>query len=140
VLSVKPDTLIGLNKIKMSEFNPGEFMVEPTIENFNSLRKDDLVTLGKHLGLEIRSTLRKREVYDLIKEHFVKEKTFEQSVFMEQSITTVENTHISEDSEISEKDRQWQREHEKILWDRERDYERSASGKEKGWRKKENLD
>ena len=61
----------------MPEFNSGEFMVEPTIENFNSLRKDDLVTLGKHLGLEIRSTLRKREVYDLIKEHFVKEKTFE---------------------------------------------------------------
>jgi hypothetical protein len=108
VLSVKPDTLIGLNKINMSEFNPGEFMVEPTIESFNSLRKDDLVTLGKHLGLEIRSTLRKHEVYDLIKEHFVKEKTFEQSVFMEQSINTVENTQISEDSEISEKDKPWQ--------------------------------
>ena len=65
----------------MPEFNPGEFMVEPTIENFNSLRKDDLVTLGKHLGLEIRSTLRKREVYDLIKEHFVKEKKHSNSLF-----------------------------------------------------------
>ena len=112
-------------------------MVEPTIENFNSLRKDDLVTLGKHLGLEIRSTLRKREVYDLIKEHFFKEKTFEQSVFMEQNITTVENTHISEDSEISEKDRQWQREHEKVLWDREqekREWERERVEKEREFR------
>ncbi|CAB4026302.1 Hypothetical predicted protein, partial [Paramuricea clavata] len=124
----------------MSEFNPGEFMVEPTIENFNSLRKDNLVTLAKHLGLEVRSTFRKREVYDLIKEHFVKEKTFEQSVFMEQSINTVENTQISEDSEISEKDRQWQREHEKVLWEREREkreWERERIEKEREFRLRE---
>ena len=85
----------------MSEFNPGEFMVEPTVENFNSLRKDDLVTLGKHLGLEIRSTLRKCEVYNLIKKHFVKEKTFEQSVFMEQSITTFHHSRNGKSTNIS---------------------------------------
>ena len=90
----------------MPQFSPEKFMVEPTIENFNSLRKDDLVALGKHLGLEIRSTLKKREIYDLIKEHFVKEKTFQQSVFIEQSVTTVESIDTSENSEKSEKDRQ----------------------------------
>ena len=48
-------------------------MVEPTIGNFNNLRKDDLIALSKHLGLEIKSALKKREIYDLIKEHFVKD-------------------------------------------------------------------
>ena len=118
----------------MPQFSPEEFMVEPTIKNFNSLRKDDLVALGKHLGLEIRSTLKKREIYDLIKEHFVKEKTFEQSVFIEQSIDTSEN------SGKSEKDRQWQREHEKILWEREREkreWEREREEKEREFRLRE---
>ncbi|CAB4031507.1 Hypothetical predicted protein [Paramuricea clavata] len=59
---------------------------------------------------------------------------------MEQSITTAENTRISEDSEISEKDRQWQREHEKILSDREREkreWERERVEKEKEFRLRE---
>ena len=118
----------------MPQFSPEEFMVEPTIKNFKSLRKDDLDALGKHLGLEIRSTLKKREIYDLIKEHFVKEKTFEQSVFIEQSIDTSEN------SGKSEKDRQWQREQEKILWEREREkreWEREREEKEREFRLRE---
>ena len=59
---------------------------------------------------------------------------------MEQSMTTVENTPISEESQISEKDRQWQTEHEKILWDREREkreWEREREEKEREREEKE---
>ncbi len=36
----------------MSQFEPDEFMLEPTEEKFESLRKDDLIALSKHLETE----------------------------------------------------------------------------------------
>lgn len=50
----------------MSEFKPEEFMLEPTEDTFQNLRKDDLISLAKHLKIEVRSTLRKREIQKII--------------------------------------------------------------------------
>ena len=65
----------------MSAFSPEEFMVEPNQSTFEQLRKDDLILLGKHLKLEVKSPMRKREIQKLIMEHLVHvTKSFEQSV------------------------------------------------------------
>ena len=44
-------------------------MVEPSESEFTQLRKDDLILLGKHLKLDVRSSMRKREVHKLVIEY-----------------------------------------------------------------------
>ena len=115
----------------MSEFNPETFMVEPNQSTFNQLRKDDLMSLGKHLKLEMRSSLGKRETQKLRMEHLVHEtQSFEQSVLSAYNITQEEsNTAVvdlsdspSIDTENQrDRERQWQKELEEIAWRRERE-------------------
>ena len=62
----------------MSEFKPEEFMLEPTEEKFENLRKDNLITLGKHLSKENKGHMRKRDIQRVIMEHLVQQETFEQ--------------------------------------------------------------
>ena len=112
----------------MSTFNPQEFMVEPSESEFTQLRKDDLILLGKHLKLDVRSPMRKREVQKLVMEYLVVEKVFEQSALDAYNVTqqlsesAVDLNNIDkENSEQTEKDRQWQREQDEIAWQRERE-------------------
>ena len=68
-------------------------MVEPNQSAFNQLRKDDLMSLGKHLKLEMRSSMQKREIQKLIMEHLVHEtRSFEQSVLDMYNVTQESNT------------------------------------------------
>ena len=63
----------------LSAFNPEEFMVEPSESTFQQLRKDDLILLGQHLKLEIRSSMRKCEIQTLVMDYIVNTtETFEQ--------------------------------------------------------------
>lgn len=115
----------------MSEFKPEEFMLEPTEDTFQNLRKDDLISLAKHLKIEVRSTLRKREIQKIIMEHLVSEKTFEQSALgkyqdaQTQNLTTVNNSQVNLTDQTSndelERGRQWQREQEDRQWQREQE-------------------
>lgn len=112
----------------MSVFNPEDFMVEPNQSSFNQLRKDDLISLGKHLKLEMRSAMRKREIQQIIIEHLVNQtRSFEPSVLEEYKITQYSNSVASSrevvdgGTEDNEKDRQRQREQDEIAWRRERE-------------------
>ena len=128
----------------MSEFKPEEFMVEPTAEKIENLRKDDLIALGKHLKLEseIKSSMRKRDIQKVIIEHLVQQKTLEQSalgkyqthspVTRSDSQTNLGRTNqiSSEESDrerrqwqIDEEERQWRRRQEERQWEREREKE-----------------
>ena len=49
----------------MPAFSPEDFMVEPNQSTFEQLRKDDLILLVKHLKLEVKSPMRKREIQKL---------------------------------------------------------------------------
>ena len=51
---------------KMSQFKPEKFLLEPDREVFYKLRKDDLIFLGKHLELEVKSHMRKDEIQNVI--------------------------------------------------------------------------
>ena len=54
-------------------------MSEPSAETFQTLRKDDLVTLAKHVKIDVRPSLRKRDIQKAIMEHLVNQNIFEQS-------------------------------------------------------------
>ena len=139
----------------MSEFNAQDFMVEPNISTFEGLRKDDLISLGKHLKLEVRSLMRKREVQKVIMEHLVNvTKSFEQSALDQFNNTQESNTitGLSHSPRIEreatgnenqidiDKERQWQKEQEEIAWQREREkreWEAQREREEREFRLKE---
>ena len=130
----------------MSEFDPQVFMVEPNQSTFNQLRKDDLMSLGKHLKLEMRSSMRKREIQKLVMEHLVHvTKSFEQSVlstYTQESSTTPEvssTPSIEGENEVEgqkDKEKQWRKEQEEIAWQRERE-KREWEHEEREFRLKE---
>ena len=62
-------------------------MVEPSESEFTQLRKDDVILLGKHLELDVRSSTRKREVQKLVMEYLVVAKVFEQSALDAYNVT-----------------------------------------------------
>ena len=108
----------------MSAFNPEEFMVEPSESTFQQLRKDDLILLGQHLKLEVRSSMRKCEIQTLVTDYLVNTtETFEQSALATYNTTcskdsnsTLEkdkNSIVARENEEEEKISQWQREREK---------------------------
>jgi hypothetical protein len=130
----------------MSQFKPEEFMSEPTEEKFESLRKDDLIALGKHLEIEseIKSSMRKREIQKVIMEHLVHKETFEQSALGKYKNTQTQSPTATSNSQVNLTDqngsdkldrerRQWQREEEERQWQRkqeERQWEREREERE----------
>ena len=119
----------------MSEFKPDAFMSEPSAETFQTLRKDDLVTLAKHVKIDVRPSLRKRDIQKAIMEHLVNQSIFEQSALdpykivenqstteSDSLVTLVESPEVNQgNSEEKERERQWQREQEERQWQRERE-------------------
>ena len=63
----------------MSQFKPERFLSEPDKEIFCKLRKDDLISLGEYLELEVKSHMRKNEIQDVIISHLVSTKVFKES-------------------------------------------------------------
>ena len=64
---------------KMSQFKPEQFLLEPDKEIFYKFRKDDLISLGEYLELEVKSHMRKNEIQDVIISHLVSTKVFKES-------------------------------------------------------------
>ena len=64
----------------MSKFDPEQFMLEPSEDAFYDLKKDELISLAKHLKLEIKKAMRKHQSQDIIVEHLVSLKVFEEGV------------------------------------------------------------
>ena len=52
----------------------------PSQEVFDSLSKDELITLGKHLDLEVKTSMRKDQIQEIILKHLVGLKLFDISV------------------------------------------------------------
>ena len=61
-------------------FNPEKFMLAPCQEIFEDLKKDDLLSLGKHLKLHVRKVMRKDVTQHIVMKHLVSLKLFEGSV------------------------------------------------------------
>ena len=63
----------------MSQFDAGKLMSEPCEDTFYDLKKDELISLAKHLKLEVKKVMRKHQIQNIV-EHLVSFKVFEQTV------------------------------------------------------------
>ena len=50
-------------------FNPEQFMLAPCQTTFENLKKDDLLSLGKHLKLDVRKAMRKDVIQHTVMKH-----------------------------------------------------------------------
>ena len=64
----------------MSQFDEEKFMSEPWEDTFYDLKKDELILLAKHFKLEIKKAMRKHQIQNIIVEHLVSLKVFEETV------------------------------------------------------------
>ena len=62
------------------DFDPEKFMSEPCEDTFFDLKKDELVSLAKHLKLEVKKALRKHQIQNIIVKHLVNLQVFEETV------------------------------------------------------------
>ena len=68
-------------------FNAEEFMSQPTVEEFEVLKKDELLALGLHLQLNVKSTTRKAEIREIVCKYLVDEGKLPESA-LQPSIST----------------------------------------------------
>ena len=109
----------------MPGFKLEEFMLEPSENLFKRLKKDDLIALGRYLEIDLRSSLRKRDIQELVKQQLIRNGTFELSVSEAPNIIENENNENTLDTQKQwqreQEERQWQREQEERQWQRERE-------------------
>ena len=64
----------------MPKFDPGQFMANFDSGSFEKLKKDDLIALGKHIGLEIRAGMKVEEIRGIVSQHLIEEGVLEEPV------------------------------------------------------------
>ena len=64
---------VAIEVSKMAQFDAEKFMSEPNEDTFHDLKKDELISLAKHLKLEVKKALRKYQIQDIILRHLVSE-------------------------------------------------------------------
>ena len=69
---------IGLSK--MSQFDAEKFMLDHCEVTLYDLKKDELISLAKYLKLEVKKAMRKHHIQNIIVEHLVSLKDFEETV------------------------------------------------------------
>ena len=53
----------------MSQCDPEQFMLEPSEDAFYDLKKNELISLAKHLKLEVKKAIRKHQIQDIVIKH-----------------------------------------------------------------------
>lgn len=91
-------------------FDPEQFMLAPSQEAFDNLKKDDLLSLGKHLNLEVKKSMRKDLIQQIITKHLVSLKIFEGSVLESLVGSDVEVRKLELELELRKLDAQKERE------------------------------
>jgi len=85
-------------------------MLAPSEEAFDKLKKDDLLSLGKHLNLEVKKSMRKDAIQHIITKHLVSLKIFEGSVLESLITSDVEVRKLELELERRKLDTQKERE------------------------------
>ena len=81
---------VVIEYIKMSQFKPEEFMSSPDKGAFNALWKDELISLAKHLEIELKHTMKKDEIRQIILNRLMNTKVFEETTLKTSSKTMLE--------------------------------------------------
>ena len=61
----------------MSQFDVEKFMSERNEDTFHNLKRGELIALAKHLKLEVKTAMKKREVQIIIVKYLVSEGVLE---------------------------------------------------------------
>ena len=64
----------------MSHFDAEKFMLQPSEDTFYDLKNDQLISLAKHLKLEVKKAMRKHQIQNIVVEHLVSLKVFDETV------------------------------------------------------------
>ena len=91
-------------------FDPEQFMLAPSQEAFDNLKKDDLLSLGKHLKLEVKKSMRKDLIQHIVMKHMISLKIFDGSVLESLVSSDVEIRKLEIDLELRKIDAQRERE------------------------------
>ena len=103
-------------------FDPKKFMHSPSQEVFDSLVKDELITLGKHLDLEVKKSMKKDQIQEIILKHLVDLKLFDISVLESRFMPDVELRKLELQLELKKLEMQKEQElRERELQEKERD-------------------
>lgn len=64
----------------MSQFDAATFMSEPSEDTFAVLKKDELISLAKHLKLEVKTAMKKHQIQNIVLKHLVSEGIFKETI------------------------------------------------------------
>ena len=82
----------------------------PSQEAFDNLKKDDLLSLGKHLKLEVKKLMRKDLIQHIIMKYMISLKIFDGSVLESLVLSNVEIRKLEIDLELKNIDAQREQE------------------------------
>ncbi|KAK3084264.1 hypothetical protein FSP39_010811 [Pinctada imbricata] len=101
-------------------FSVTEFLKSPTVDEFESLKKDDLIGLGLHLKLDVKSSMRKQEIRNIVAKELLAKEIFSLYDFPVEPVSSetkmskyefeLEKMKIQLQFEKEEKERQFERE------------------------------
>ena len=107
-----------------------KFTAEPSVGLLNSGKKTDLINLAKHYKLsEIKSSMRKHEIKNILVQYFVDEEIFNENALS--LIVDVQSVSSSKELELKFQIRQLE------IQEREKEREREREEKEERERRKE---
>ncbi|KAK3085547.1 hypothetical protein FSP39_005150 [Pinctada imbricata] len=111
-------------------FSVTEFLKSPTVDEFESLKKDDLIGLGLHLKLDVKSSMRKQEIRNIVAKELLAKEIVSSYDFPVEPVSSetkmskfefeLEKMKIQLQFEKEEKERQFQIERE----EKERQFEK----------------
>ena len=111
-------------------FDLDKFTAEPSVELLNLGKKTDLLNLAKHYKLsEIKSSMRKHEIKNILVHYFVDEEIFNENALS--LIVDVQSVSSSKELELKLQIRQLE------IQEREKEREREREREERGEREKE---
>ncbi|KAK3089262.1 hypothetical protein FSP39_002191 [Pinctada imbricata] len=123
-------------------FSVTEFLKSPTVDEFESLKKDDLIGLGLHLKLDVKSSMRKQEIRNIVAKELLAEEIFSSYDFPVEPVSSetkmskyefeLEKMKIQLQFEKEEKERQFEREKQERMHEKELQFELEKLKLEKG--------
>ena len=111
-------------------FSVTEFLETPTVEEFELLKKDDLISLGLHFKLAVKSSMRKQEIKVIVVKRLLQEEIFSSYDFPEENVSSetkmskyefeLEKMRLQLEYEEKEKERQERIHREEKIMQREK--------------------
>ena len=105
-------------------FSAENFVENPDVQVFDKLKKDELLILGSHLGLEVKSSMKKQEIRNVVVKKLLAENIFTTYDFpkLEQSgMSELEYQLAMEKLRLEREEREKEREREEREKERERE-------------------